>query len=128
MYKIGTRTMHRKTIKNVSFYSQKLLSNNSIQLLEYDCKFVLNRLINFRELQDLKSKYNKPEEFDKLTAANTKIEAIQVQLKDNINDLAVNQHNLGDLEDKANEVNMTAKDFQGKAGDLEKILWWRKVK
>lgn len=23
---------------------------------------------------------------------------------------------------------MTAKDFQGKAGDLEKILWWRKVK
>merc|ERR1711865_39063 len=80
------------------------------------------------EVNKLKLKYQNPEDFDKISAANNKIEQAQSQLNENITNLVSNQQNLEQLEINAMDVNDTASKFQRGAADLERVMWMRKMK
>jgi len=77
---------------------QDRIINNLIHDAEILCTKLVDGHNSVKEvnkgLKQLKNKYCKPEDFDKLQAANTKIDQIQIQMKDNMNDLVNNQGNL----------------------------------
>jgi hypothetical protein len=78
-------------------YADRLIGN-----LLHDCEVICSKLVQGysgevdckKSLKQIKDKYCNPEDFDQLTSANNKVEQVQIQLNDNINNLAMNQGNL----------------------------------
>ena len=76
----------------------------------------------------LLSRYNSPEDIDKLTAVNTEIEGIASEVKGNIDRLVGNAEALDSLEDRSLRIREQAGEYERNTRTLRKQLWWRNVK
>ena len=88
-----------------------------------------NDLISLKAKGDsLLQKYNNPESFDKLAAAQTNVNTIKNEVQNNVNVLIAKQDDLNTLEEQTAEMKANAQGFEKNAKDLERELFWRKVK
>ena len=77
--------------------------------------------------KELLSKYNDPK-FDKLAEARRNVNDVKVQMTDNFNNLLENNDDLGELEEGAQEMKNNAERFKTGTKQLERAMWWKKVK
>ena len=78
--------------------------------------------------ESLLAKYNQPEQFDKLAAAQSSVNAIKGEMQQNINVLVMNNDDLNTLEGQTRDLKENAEDFDKNAKSLEREMFWRKVK
>lgn len=76
----------------------------------------------------LLQKFNNPESFDKLAAAQTNVNSIKTEVQNNVNVLIAKQEDLNTLEEQTAEMKANAEGFEKNAKSLERELFWRKVK
>ncbi len=76
----------------------------------------------------LLDKFNKPQDFDKLSQAQDNVHKLKQDVQGNINKLITNQDDLNDLEDQTNQMRDTAGKFEKNAKSLEREMFWRKIK
>lgn len=76
----------------------------------------------------LLAKFNRPENFDKLTAAHQNVRNLTKDVQENIDKLVANDENLNELDSKARQMKETANLFNKKADQLKKTLWWRNMR
>jgi hypothetical protein len=84
-----------------------MLKENGIQLLE---------------------KFNKPQDFDKLSLAEDNVYNLKQNVQTNIHKLISEDHQLNDLEVQTKDMNEEAGKFEKNAKLLEREMFWRKVK
>lgn len=73
-------------------------------------------------------KYSNTADFDKLEQGLGEVEKVRVTMNKNITNMLDNTANLKKVEDKAATLNKNSKAFVKQAKDLERIMFWRKVK
>ena len=76
----------------------------------------------------LLSKYNKPENFDKLAMANQKVDNLKYEVNENVQKMIENGDNLEDLEDQTKRMNNMAGQYNKQAKSVERIMWWKKTR
>ena len=87
---------------------------------------------DLKQLKDegnrLLDKFNRPQDFDKLTQAQANVDDLKRGVQENVNKLITNQDELNDLEHQTNEMRDTAGKFEKNAKSLEREMCMRKVK
>ena len=78
-------------------------------------------------LEELIGKYNSPENFDKLTAVNAKVDDLKADVQGNLNRLVMNDDNLNELDENAKKLHDEAHMFSKNSKSLKRVLWWRNV-
>ena len=78
--------------------------------------------------QAVLEKYSKPESFDKLAQAQNNVDGLKVDMQQNVNKLLEKQDDLNTLEEQTNELRGNAEAFDKNAKDLEREMFWRKIK
>ena len=78
--------------------------------------------------EGLLQKFNNPEQFDRLAAAQTNVNQIKGEVQNNVNTLVARQEDLNTLEEQTNEMRENAAGFEKNSKALERELFWRKVK
>lgn len=87
---------------------------------------------DFNKLKDsgqrLLDRYASPEQFDNLSKAQGAVGEIKVEMQQNVNRLIQNQGEFDNLEDQTREMKDNADDFNKKAKNLEREMFWRKFR
>ena len=78
--------------------------------------------------QAILDKYSKPESFDKLAQAQNNVDGLKIDMQQNVNKLLEKQDDLNTLEEQTNELRGNAEAFDKNAKDLEREMFWRKIK
>jgi vesicle-associated membrane protein 4 len=78
--------------------------------------------------EGLLQKFNAPESFDRLHAAQNNVNQIKGEVQNNVNTLVARQEDINTLEEQTNEMRENAGAFEKNAKELERELFWRKVK
>ena len=81
-----------------------------------------------RECNYIIDTYNKPESFDKLSAAHKNINDLRLDVQKNIDKLVANDENLNELDSKARKMKENANLFNKNAVSLERTLWWKNIR
>ena len=87
---------------------------------------------DLKQLKDegirLLDKFNRPQDFDKLSQAQANVDDLKRGVQENVNKLITNQDELNDLEEQTNQMKDPAGKFEKNAKSLEREMFWRKVK
>lgn len=81
-----------------------------------------------KPMKDLMDKYDTPGNVDKCSEVNSKVDAVKGIMQDNINKVIATHANIQELEAKTDNLNMNAEEFHRTAGDVNRMMWWQKVK
>ena len=73
-------------------------------------------------------RYARPENFDKLAQAQNNVDTLKVDMQQNVNKLLAKQDDLNTLEEQTHELRGNAEAFDKNAKDLEREMFWRKIK
>ena len=104
------------------------------QRLVLDCLKEIKLQHNLNEqyikpiLEKIHKKYNKPENFDKLTQVSNKVDQTKNVMQDNINQALLNIDTLDSLEKKSEDLSIQAGIFKGTAKELKNKMWWKNMK
>eukprot|EP00829_Urostomides_striatus_P011765 TRINITY_DN2969_c0_g1_i2.p1 TRINITY_DN2969_c0_g1~~TRINITY_DN2969_c0_g1_i2.p1 ORF type:complete len:262 (-),score=50.28 TRINITY_DN2969_c0_g1_i2:34-783(-) len=111
---------HCRTLLNslrTEFYEKYPLAESG------EVKFVDSSFVS-----DLALKMNDPSKFDKVAEANKKIGAIKEKIQTELKEVVLNQQQMNELDNKANELNVNAKGFEKTSKEFERMMYWRNCK
>eukprot|EP00917_Polyrhabdina_sp_WS-2016_P017031 GHVP01036814.1.p1 GENE.GHVP01036814.1~~GHVP01036814.1.p1 ORF type:complete len:231 (+),score=32.35 GHVP01036814.1:282-974(+) len=81
-----------------------------------------------KPMKDLMVKYDDPAKIDKTSEVGDKVDHVKGIMQDNIQKVLATHANLEDLEQKTENLNQNAAQFNRSANDLKRIMWWQKTK
>lgn len=81
-----------------------------------------------RAVKDLMDRYDKPAAFDRTSSVRSKVESVKDAMQENVKKILENQANVETLQNKTENLASSASQFNKSAGDLSRMMWWRKVK
>lgn len=102
----------------------KNLEGRSLNSLEAG---ILTRQLK-KPLRDLIDRYDNPANFDKTAEVQGKVDNVKGVMSDNIRKVMENHENIEKLEEKTDNLNQQAAQFNRSAGDLRRLMWMRKMK
>jgi hypothetical protein len=70
-------------------------------------------------------RYNNPANSDKITAVQEKIDIVRTTMKDNIQQLLMNQEKMESIETAAIHLNEQSQTFKKSAKQLTDKMWWK---
>eukprot|EP00392_Amoebophrya_sp_AT5.2_P013158 g13271.t1 len=79
-------------------------------------------------MNELLTKYQVPEEFDKVARLQKKTDAVKGLLKNNIRDVVANTERLETLEEDAKSLEITAQEYEEKSKEVQQYYWWKDTK
>lgn len=76
-------------------------------------------------LADNMSKYANPGSMDKLTAVQDKVEVVKTVMKDNIQQMLLNEEKLKKIEESTEHLNEQSEQFKKSTKELQDKMWWK---
>jgi hypothetical protein len=111
-------------------YSKRLLKTMFDEIgKEFDInKLVVDKQIFTSIITKIMNKYDKPEEFDKITLDQNKINDVKIKMHSNIDELLENTTKLEHIEKASNELKHLTIIFNNDARKLKNKMWWDNMK
>eukprot|EP01071_Lankesteria_metandrocarpae_P001481 Lankesteria_metandrocarpae@DN157_c0_g1_i1.p1 len=81
-----------------------------------------------KDLKDIMDKYDNPQSVDKAAEVTGKVDNVKGIMQDNINKVIANHANIQELEQKTDNLNTNAQEFNRVAADVSRVMWWQKMK
>eukprot|EP00921_Rhytidocystis_pertsovi_P001916 GHVQ01003250.1.p1 GENE.GHVQ01003250.1~~GHVQ01003250.1.p1 ORF type:complete len:258 (-),score=44.79 GHVQ01003250.1:945-1718(-) len=81
-----------------------------------------------RALKDVMDRFDDPVKFDRTAEVQAKVESTKEVMEDNLKKIMESHANIRTLQDKTDNLATSASQFNRSAGDLRRMMWWRKVK
>eukprot|EP00920_Eleutheroschizon_duboscqi_P012977 GHVT01030777.1.p2 GENE.GHVT01030777.1~~GHVT01030777.1.p2 ORF type:complete len:100 (+),score=19.74 GHVT01030777.1:1566-1865(+) len=67
-------------------------------------------------------------QFDKTAEVQNRVDEVKNVMHDNVKKILETHANIETLQDKTENLASSASQFNRSAGDLRRIMWWRKIK
>ncbi|CAD7932639.1 unnamed protein product [Amoebophrya sp. A25] len=74
---------------------------------------------------DLMSKFERPEEYDRINRLQEKTNSIKGLLRNNIKEVVENTERLDSLQEDAEAMEETAREYQEKSKEVKQYFWWK---
>lgn len=81
-----------------------------------------------KSLKELMDRYDKPASLDRTISVRNKVDSVKGVMQENVKKILENQASVETLQNKTDGLASSASQFNKSAGDLSRMMWWRKVK
>ena len=130
IYMTKLTTQYYMACWTIHNYNKRLLK---MMFHEISKEFDINKLVVDKNIFTLiitkiMNKYDNPEDFDKISTVQKKIEDIKINMHTNISDLFENTTKLEHIEESANELKHLTIIFNNNAKKLKNKMWWKNMK